>query len=589
MVRAEHARGQEHRPVLQFAAPPAFGKTRPTRGQKTILLMPLPSRQALLALFLVFTTLWFGTLDQRKLIRPDEGRYAEIAREMALSGDFVTPRLNGLKYFEKPPLQYWATALAFRSFGEEHWVARLWPALTGFLALLLVGYAAHTLWGAATGIIAFALLGSMSWQVVNSHFLSLDMGLAAFLTLALCAFLLAQAPQRNTVWRRRWMLAAWIGMALAVLSKGLVGLVIPGASLLVYTIVQRDWALWKRLEVARGLPLFLLIVAPWFLLCARANPEFAHFFFVHEHFERYLTAAHRREGAWHYFLPLFAAGVLPWLPHLLIYGWRFWPHTPEDRSRFSADRLLGIWAGFIFVFFSASSSKLPSYILPMFPALALLLARQLQLSTGHALGVLSLPLVALGLAGVILAEEATSQSKPDAPLSLYQAYVPWIESAGLSLAVGALVAMMFALRDRVVASVLALAGGGMLAATLVALGHDALSPAKSAYHLVREIEAKHGPIAPEMPFYSVETYDQTLPFYLKRTLTLVNYRDEFALGLEQEPEKGLASFAEFAALWPQHALAYALVQTDRYGVLQREQLPHRVLASNARFTIIARP
>ena len=551
---------------------------------------PMPLRRSVLfALLFVFATLWFGTLDQRKLIRPDEGRYAEIAREMAVTGDFVTPRLNGLKYFEKPPLQYWATALAFRAFGEQHWVARLWPALTGFLAVLLVGYTAWRLWGEAAGIIAFALLGSMSWQVVNSHFLSLDTGLAAFLSLTLCAFLLAQRSEASAVSRRRWMLAAWVGMALAVLSKGLVGLVIPGASLVLHTLMARDWALWRRLEIGRGLALFLLLAVPWFFLCARANPEFAHFFFVHEHFERYLTEAHRREGAWHYFLPMLAIGLLPWLPHFLAYAWRFWPRPAEYKEPAPfAERLLVIWTVFILVFFSASSSKLPSYILPMFPALALLLARHLHRATGHALGVLALPLVALGVAGVILADEATSQSKPDAPLSLYQAYVPWIEMAGLTLSAGGIVAIAAALRERVVASVLALAWGGFLAATFAALGHDTLSPVKSAYHLVREIEATHGSIAPDAPFYSVETYDQTLPFYLKRTLTLVNYRDEFALGLDQEPEKGLASFAEFATRWQQHSVAYALVQSDRYALLQSANLPHRVLGSNPRFTIVAR-
>ncbi len=549
--------------------------------------MPSPSRRTLLALLLLFAGIWFGTLDYRKLIRPDEGRYAEIAREMAVSGDFVTPRLNGLKYFEKPPLQYWATALAFRTFGEKHWAARLWPALTGFLAVLLVGYTAFRLWGEASGVIAFALLGSMSWHVVNSHYLSLDAGLSAFLTLALCAFILGQHAPAGSSRQRRWMLATWVGMALAVLSKGLVGLVIPGTALLLYSLICRNWALWKRLEIVRGLGLFLLIAAPWFLLCARANPEFARFFFIHEHFERYLLPGHQREGAWHYFLPMLAAGLLPWLPHFLAYFWGWWPRL-NKADEFSPERLLVIWAVFLLVFFSLSSSKLPSYILPMFPALALLLAKRIAQTETPALGVLALPLAALGVAGFIMAEEVSIQSRADAPLALYQHYVPWLEAASLCLAAGGFLAIVFAQVQRFVASVLALALAGFLASSLAALGHDSLSPVKSSYHLVRNIQSQEGPLRADLPFYSVLTYDQTLPFYLRRTVTLVEYRDEFSLGLDLEPASGIARFDEFAARWREHEQAYALVQTEAYGILARHGLAHRVLGSNPRFTIVAK-
>ncbi len=550
--------------------------------------MPLPSRRVLLVLFLIFAAAWFGTLEQRKLIRPDEGRYAEIAREMAVSGDYLTPRLNGLKYFEKPPLQYWASASAFRLLGESHWVARLWPALTGFLAILLVGYTAHRLWGKTSGVLALAIFGSMSWQVVNAHYLSLDAGLSAFLTLALCGFLLAQSASAHSATQKRWMLVTWAGMALAVLSKGLVGVVIPGASLVLYTLIKRDWALWKRLELLRGLALFLLIAAPWFVLCARANPEFAHFFFIHEHFERYLLPGHRREEAWYYFLPMLAAGALPWLPHLLAYGGRFWVSPTGPAKVFVPEHMLFLWAAFVLLFFSASNSKLPSYILPLFPALGLLLARHMACSAAPALGVLALPIAVIGLAGLVMAEEVTSQSRADAPLALYSDYVPWLEAAGLALALGGILAIVLAQNERRVHSVLALGFAGFLATSLASLGHDVLSPAKSSYHLVRTIRSQEGSLPADLPFYSVETYDQTLPYYLQRTVTLVNYRDEFSLGLDQEPQKGIAGFQEFARRWREHEQAYAVLQSDRYGILAAHQLPHRVLGRDPRFTIVAR-
>ncbi len=114
----------------------------------------LPAK-TLLFLLALFAVLWFGTLDYRKLIKPDEGRYAEIPREMVASGDWLTPRLNGLKYFEKPALQYWATAAAFTVFGEHHWTARLWGALSGFLGVLVTWFAARRLWGKDAAQAAF--------------------------------------------------------------------------------------------------------------------------------------------------------------------------------------------------------------------------------------------------------------------------------------------------------------------------------------------------------------------------------------------------------------------------------------------------
>src|SRR5580765_6865467 len=111
----------------------------------------MPSKGVRWVLFIVLALLWFANLDARRLIHPDEGRYAEIAREMVTTGDWVTPRLNGLKYFEKPPLQYWATAAAYRAFGIHEWTARLWPALAGFLAVLVIAYTGIGLGGAALG------------------------------------------------------------------------------------------------------------------------------------------------------------------------------------------------------------------------------------------------------------------------------------------------------------------------------------------------------------------------------------------------------------------------------------------------------
>ena len=141
---------------------------------------------------LIYAALWFGTLNYRHLIPSDEGRYAEMAREMLVTGDWVTPRYNGYKYFEKPPLQIWATAATFQLFGIGDWQARLWTALTGFLTIVLVGLTGARIYSARAGWLAAAVLASSPMWVISGHFNSLDMGLSSFLVAALCSLLLAQ-------------------------------------------------------------------------------------------------------------------------------------------------------------------------------------------------------------------------------------------------------------------------------------------------------------------------------------------------------------------------------------------------------------
>ncbi|MDE2455903.1 MAG: glycosyltransferase family 39 protein, partial [Burkholderiales bacterium] len=164
---------------------------------------------------MLFVAVWLLALAGRSLVSADEGRYASLSLAMLQSGDWITPRLNGLIYFEKPPLQYWGGALAMAVFGINEFAARLWPGLAGLATVGLLGFTARRLWGAAAGLQAAVIAGATSWIVLNSHFLTLDAGLSAALTLVLCAVLLAERSDAL-----HWWLLAWAGMGLAVLSKG---------------------------------------------------------------------------------------------------------------------------------------------------------------------------------------------------------------------------------------------------------------------------------------------------------------------------------------------------------------------------------
>jgi 4-amino-4-deoxy-L-arabinose transferase-like glycosyltransferase len=545
----------------------------------------IPSRHALLLLLAVYAAAWFGTLEYRKLVKPDEGRYAEIPREMVASGDWVTPRLNDIKYFEKPALQYWATAAAYSAFGEHHWTARLWPALTGFLGILAVWLAGLRLYGPRAALYGAAALGGSILWVLIGHINTLDMGVSFFLSLAIFGFVLAQRDDAPARENRNAMLLAWSALGLAVLSKGLIGLVLPGAALVLYTLWQRDWALWRRLHLGKGLALLLAITAPWFVAVSLANPEFFHFFFIHEHFERFMTKAHGRYQPMWYFLPILAVGFLPWT--LALVSGMAGPFRREGAARFRPDRFLLVWIAVVFGFFSVSSSKLVAYILPLFPAAALLAGRALaearcRTLRWHAAALLPLALAWIGVA----VTQVPNMASPEVPLALFNAYVPWLVTAGAALAATAIAAFVLFRREAKTAGVLVLSAGGLLFAQLALSGHDSLAPANSAWQIVETIRPEH---RPDIPFYSVNTYDQTLQPYLKRTTTMVGYMDELGFGIAQEPGKFIPDLAAFEKVWNNQPAALALMDAETYEKLAAHALPMRVIARDTRRIIVRKP
>jgi 4-amino-4-deoxy-L-arabinose transferase-like glycosyltransferase len=542
-----------------------------------------PRRWTLILLLLLLIAVWFGTLNVRALIRPDEGRYAEIPREMAATGDWITPRLNGIKYFEKPPLQYWATAAAYKLFGEHPWTARLWPALTGMLCLLLVFFAGRELFGGTVAFYAALILAGSPGFIMVSQMNTLDMGLTLFMTATLMFFLLALRDDAHP--RSPWMLAAWASAALAVLSKGLVGIVLPGGVLAAYVLVQRDWQLLGRLRWGWGLAIFLAITAPWFVLVQRANAEFFGFFFIHEHFSRFAGETHRRTGAWWYFLPVLAFAMLPWLlnlPHALLRGWRDAP----ARGTWQPRRFLTLWVVLIFVFFSLSGSKLQSYILPILPALALLLAHGIVATAPRALLATALTLAAAAAAILIYAPTITSHASASTPADLYAQYVPWLLAAGAAGLTFALIAAWAAVRGKRDATMISISAGMLFTTLIAALGHNTLAPSFSARDLAQQIQPH---LAADTPFYSVLDYDQALPFYTKRTMTLVGFADEMSFGLQQEPHLWLKDLPAFIEAWHGQPRALAIMQPATYAKLKNDGLPMHIVGRDFRRIVVKRP
>ena len=532
---------------------------------------------ALLALLVVADNM------QRPLAHPDEGRYAEISREMAASGDWVTPRLNGIKYFEKPPLQYWAGAAAIGLFGENEFAARLYTAFASLLTLAAVGYAARRLAGDEAALASMGVLLSSPYFLGMAGVVTLDMGLTAWTTVAACAFLVgASGPPAA---RRPWMILAWAGMALAVLSKGLIGIVFPAAAVLLHCAVHRDWRLLATLEWARGLACFLALAAPWFILVSVANPEFPRFFLVHEHFERFLTGSHRRGEPWWYFWPILFAGFLPWMfavATAAVEGWR----GEAAGGAFPWRRFALLWSAFVMVFFSASGSKLPAYILPVFPVLALVLGDWLARVPAARLWkpvVLVAPLV---LAGILLGWGAPERSENAWTRELYTAARPWIV-AGLALLALALAAAAAGLRaGRKRGPIAAIVAAAILCVDLVEDGYVRLSPRQSGIAVAEAIARE---LTPATRLYSVGHYDQTIPFYIGRTVTLVDYRDEFSMGLDREPGLAIPTLEAFAADWARPGDAMAIIHPDLHERLSDQGLAMTLLHRDERRMLVRKP
>jgi len=555
----------------------------------------LPSRAIVWALFAAITALWFANLGSRALLHPDEGRYAEIAREMAASGDWVTPRLNGLKYFEKPPLQYWITAATYRVFGVHEWTARLWPALAGLLAVAAIGISGCTLGGVALGVFAAIALAGTLGHAGMAQVVSLDSGLAFFLALAFAGLVIAQRPGTGFVTRRRWMWITWAAMAGAVLSKGPIGLALPAGVLVVYTLFNHDWDLWRRLHIASGLVIFLVITAPWFILVTQANDEFLSFFFIHEHLERFLTEEHQRTGPWYYFIPLAAAGSLPWLVILAFGMRRTWQDYGAPKGVFSWRRLALVWAGFVLVFFSASGSKLPSYILPMFAPLALIAADLLMTQKTKSLSRQALPgaiVISVIAVGLIVGYDriVARLAEGPQPVEILQAYGPWAKVATAIAALGVVSAVVVFHRGAVLArfwGATALALSTLFAVVLAVAGFDAFSPTRSTSAILRAAQAA-APLSPTAPVYQIAMYDQTIPFYLGRTTTLVDYRDELALGIDAEPERQIPNVSRWIPIWLALDEGYAVLLPADYARLASDGLPMRVLARDTRRVLVSR-
>jgi 4-amino-4-deoxy-L-arabinose transferase-like glycosyltransferase len=420
----------------------------------------------LLILILFFGAFNLFALGRLPLANPDEARYAEIAREMRARGDWVTPTLNATRYFEKPPLVFWLAGLARSAFGPGEMAARLTPALFGLGGIVLTYGAGRRLFGREAGLAAAVVLGTSVLYFILSRILLLDMVVSVLMSAALFCFILGIREERGPG-RRRFFYALYASAALATLAKGLIGFLIPGAVMFFWLLLFNQWHRLRPFHLPGGLVIFLAIAAPWHLLAAQRNPEWAEFYFLREHFGRFASTEHLREEPFWYFIPVVALGLFPWVGFLggairaaIPAGWR-------RRSENADAWFFVVWAGFVMLFFSGSASKLIPYILPMFPPLAVLIGARMatcwaerdasRLRVGFrvfsfACGLLAVALIAVVIKpGAIRDPEQAFALRPfgitlGVTLLLGGVFAPWAAKVrGVTAGIGTVVATMISL------------------------------------------------------------------------------------------------------------------------------------------------
>ena len=526
--------------------------------------------------WLLLAALWFVTMPIRPLLDPDEGRYAEIPREMAATGDWITPRLDGLKYFEKPPLQYWATAAAYSAFGFSEWTARLWTVGLAFLCLPMVFAWAVRLYGQPAGFAAVVALAVSPYFELIAHLNLLDGGFTFWLAGTVFAFTLAQCSAEGSPSERRWMLVAWLAAALAVLSKGIVVGVLAGGALVTYTLLERDGRPWRRLHLLFGVPLFLVVTAPWFIAVSVRNPSFLEFFFIHEHFARFLTTVHKRAEPWWYFLALLLIGALPWLIALPGALRRAWLESPRENG-FKPLKFLLLFCSTTLVFFSVSESKLAPYILPMMPALAAIVgvhvaqgSERFVRRVAQFMGRLLLFLTA-GFAFYAIRRYGFFP----------HATVPWLLVAAVAGLLGALAT--WRLKGVGAGAVWATAASAIVGWQCLLNAYTEL-PERTSYKLVMSVKSA---IGPQTELFSIGQYRETLSPYLRRTLTPVEFEGELAFGISQEPASALSAEA-FLARWNTSTDAVVFIAPGIFDTWQKRGLQGKVIGGDNQTLVVSR-
>lgn len=323
---------------------------------------------------------FLALLGARALNVPDEGRYSEAAREMLMGGDWITPRVNGAIFLDKPILHYWLEAAALRAFGFSEWAVRLVPALAGIAGVLLVYVSARLWFGRRAAWLSAAVLATNPLYFLASQYADMAQEVAVWISACLLCFSMSRRLEGAAA--RNVLLCAWAAAGCAVLTKGLIGIVLPGGAIFAWLLWTRRWRDMRGWRWGAGAAAFALVVLPWYVAVQMRNPDFAHYFFIYQQFERFKDSGFNNSMPVWFYVAVLAAGLLPWslfLPAALRSAWRGARGRDGTAPEVSDElKLLLAWPAVILLFFSIPDSKIVGYILPAVAPLAILAGRYLD-------------------------------------------------------------------------------------------------------------------------------------------------------------------------------------------------------------------
>lgn len=322
-----------------------------------------------LTIVCVSSFLFFFRLGERPLRNPDEGRYAEIAKEMVERRDWVEPRLYGVDYLKKPVLFYWLIALSFQCFGFTEWAARLVPAFFGVIGVLAAFLFARRIFGEKTAFWSSLILVSNFWYLQVGRYLVIDMVFSFFVVSALYAFYLAATEAKFS---RLTTVIFYACVSLSFLAKGFIGLIIPFITIAVYALLTGQVGrVLRRMRWVTGFVVCALLVAPWMFEIAKREPEFLSFFFFHENMARFISSSFEHQGPWYFYYGFMLVVLIPWIFFLTPLKHSLTFSNPATRHK---KLFLLISGAALVVFFSFSKGKLATYILPSIPFLSIVIA-----------------------------------------------------------------------------------------------------------------------------------------------------------------------------------------------------------------------
>lgn len=492
----------------------------------TVKTPPYQSVKRDLVLLTLFLSLLFGAfLGTRPLSVPDEGRYTEIPRQMVETGDYVTPRLNGVKYFEKPPLIAWLTTTSIKAFGINEWALRFWPALFALFGCLATYLYGRRFYSRNVGIVSAIVLSSNLLYYAHSRILILDMPLAALLAISLFAFHTAsfESNKQKQFW---WLMLFFAASAAALLTKGLIGILLPGAIILLWVVWSKQYHALKLAFHPIGILIFTVLAVPWHILASLKTPEFFDFYIIHEQFLRFFSKVHHRVQPFWIFVPIVMLGLFPWVA----FFWKSLVAARKDiQSKMDTNhslKFLIVWAAFIFVFFSASQSKLIPYIVPIFPPLAILIGRVItKIWEEQSRELCKWPTrIFLGFSAILTL--AIPSALYVRELIGHEVITPVAFICVTSLVLGMVATLYFSSKHNVRALILTMftASMGVFIPLNSAWVHIEGRSIKTLTNLINKYSD------PEDTVIAWQAYYQDLPVYTERRITVVNGFNELTFG-----------------------------------------------------------